>query len=178
MARGSFWDELGRDRERRRRTEVARLRAEARIRRDERRAGGGSRREKAASERTEREAEAKALQADLDARMGALTGVLRAVVASAIPTIDELRSSPPEVEPEPAHDDPPRWSDFAPPEPGLLGRFRHRRAEEEARARFEHAYAEFARRRDQAADRHRALAEEVRQEHERRIDDLAEAAHR
>ena len=69
MARGSFWDELGRDRERRRRAEAVRLRAEAQIRKDERRAATGSRRDQAAQERADRDAEAAALQADLETRV-------------------------------------------------------------------------------------------------------------
>jgi hypothetical protein len=74
MARGSFWDEPGRDRDRRRRAEVARLRAEAQIRKDERRAAAGSRRDEAARQREERETEAQERQAELDARMAELTG--------------------------------------------------------------------------------------------------------
>ena len=42
MARGSLWDELGRDREKRRRSEVAWLRAEAQIRKDDRQSTAGS----------------------------------------------------------------------------------------------------------------------------------------
>jgi restriction system protein len=178
MARGSFWDELGRDRERRRRAEMARLRAEAQIRKDERRAAARAQRETAAESRARGAAEAAERQAELDARMAELTGVLRAVVAFPVPTVDELRGSPPEVEPEPGDEQPPRWSDYAPPEPGLFGHLGHRRAEAGARARFDEAYAAFAGRRAEAAARHDARVARARAEHERRIDGLVAAAHR
>ena len=106
MARGSLWNELGRDREQRRRSEVARLRAEAQIRKDDRRSTAGTQRGDAAHERAERDAEAVGRQTELDARLAALAGVL-VVVASPIPTLSDLRDLPPEVEPEPFDEEPP-----------------------------------------------------------------------
>ena len=177
MARRSLWDELGRNRERRRRSEVARLRLEAQIRKDDRRSTTGTRRDVAAQERAERDGEVTQRQAELDARIAELTSVLRAVVASPIPTITELRAAPPEIEQEPFDEEPPRWTDFAPPEPGLLGRLRHNRAVDEARTRFEQAFAAFDQRRAAAAEQHRACATKARAEHQQRIDGLVTAAH-
>ena len=97
-------------------------------------------------------------QTELDARLAALAGVLRAVVAFPIPTISDLRDLPPEVEPEPFDEEPPRWADFAPPEPGLLGRLGHNRAVAQARTRFDEEFAEFERRRAAAAERDRTRA--------------------
>jgi restriction system protein len=176
MARGSLWDELGRDREQRRRSEVARVRAEAQIRKDDRRSTAGTRRGDAAHERAERDAEAVRRQTELDARLTALAGVLRAVVAFPIPTLSDLRDLPPEVEPEPFDEEPPRWADFAPPEPGLLGRLGHNRAVAQARTRFDEEFAEFERRRAAAAERDRTRAAAARADHERRIDELVAAA--
>jgi restriction system protein len=176
MARGSLWDELGRDREQRRRSEVARVRAEAQIRKDDRRSTAGTRRGDAAHERAERDAEAVRRQTELDARLTALAGVLRAVVAFPIPTLSDLRDLPPEVEPEPSDEEPPRWADFAPPEPGLLGRLGHNRAVAQARTRFDEEFAEFERRRAAAAERDRTRAAAARADHERRIDELVAAA--
>jgi restriction system protein len=110
--------------------------------------------------------------------MAELTGVLRAVVAFPIPAVEDLRAFPPEVEPEPVDEDAPRWSDFAPPEPGVFARFGYKRAEAEARGRFEDAYAEFTRRRDKRAEQHRAHTEAARREHERHVDELLAAADR
>jgi hypothetical protein len=75
MARGSFWDELGKDRERHRRAEVARLRAEAQIRKDGLRAGTLTARQAAALDRADGEAKAAALQAELDHRVTELCGL-------------------------------------------------------------------------------------------------------
>ena len=177
MARGSLWDELGRDRRQRRRSEIARLRAEVQIRKDDRRSTAGTRREDAARERAERDAAASCRQAELDARLTELTGVLRAVVAFPTPTMSELRDFPPEVEPEPFIEEPPRWADFAPPEPGLLGRLGHNRTVVEARTRFDERFAEFESRRAAAAERHRARATEARADHARHIDGLVAAAY-
>jgi hypothetical protein len=156
MARGSLWDKLGRDREQRRCSEVARVRAEAQIRKDDRRSIAGTRRGDAAHERAERDAEAVRRQTELDARLTALAGVLRAVVALPIPTLSDLRDLPPEVEPEPFDEEPPRWADFAPPEPGFLGRLGHNHAVAQARTRFDEEFAEFERRRAAAAERVRS----------------------
>jgi hypothetical protein len=95
MARGSFWDELGKDRERHRRAEVARLRAEAQIRKDGLRAGTLTARQAAALDRADGEAKAAALQAELDHRVTELCGLLRTVVAFPVPTIDALRDLTP-----------------------------------------------------------------------------------
>ncbi len=178
MARGSFWNEFGRDRDRRRRAEVARLRAEAQIREDERRAAARTQRETAAEPRARREAEAAEHQAELDARLAELTGVLRAVVAFPVPVVAGLRDSPPVIEPDPIDEKAPRWLDFAPPEPGLLGRLTYRRTEAAARARFDEAYAAFDPRRAEAAQRHSVRVAEAQAEYEQHVDELVAAAHR
>jgi hypothetical protein len=165
MTRGSLWNELGRERERRRRSEVARLRAEAQILRDDQRSTVGSRRDTAAQERAERDAEAARRQDELDARIRALTGVLRAVVASPIPTIGELRDVPAEVEPTPFDEQAPRWADFAPPERGLLRRLRRNRAVGEAQSRFEEALVAFESHRAVAAEQHRARVADAQTAH-------------
>ena len=178
MARGSLWAELGKDRERRRRAETARLRAEAQIRKDQRRVATMTRREALAHDRADGEAEAAALQADLDDQVAELCGLLRAVVAFPVPTIDELRDLVPPAESPPDPGSAPQWADYAPPEPGLLGRLLHGRAIAEARARFDAAFATFDRARSDAVAAHGVRIQQVRQEHRDRIDALVAAAHR
>ena len=169
MAYGSFWNELGRDRERRRRadTEAPPL--------DGRRAA--ARRRPAASP-VDGAAEAARRQAEVDARLTELTGVLRAVVAAPVPTIADLTglaAHAPVVALAAPVEEAPQWADFLPRGSGLFARFRQARAEADAHARFDAAFAEFDRRRAESRGEHATRAAEQREEYARRVDALLTA---
>lgn len=154
------------------------MRAEARIRKDERRAGAMTQREAAALERADGEAEAAALQAELDARVTELGNLLRAVVAFPVPTIDALGDVALPEDPLPDPGPAPQWADFAPAERGILGRLGQKKAVADARARFDAAFAAFDRARSEAAAAHHVRMQQLRQEHRDRIDTLVAAAYR
>jgi hypothetical protein len=152
---GSFWAEVGKDRERKlrqQRRNDAWLRKQAGIdeRRSQRQEVAQAKATKAEQARQAREdglAEVEARDAALVEELAGFLDVLPAVVALEPRTLGWLRAHPPTVEFEPPDLEPagrrPVWSDFAPPEPGLFGRWRYERAVSEAQAQLAQAGQEY-----------------------------------
>lgn len=180
----SFWDEIGKDRARRRRR---RRQVEAWNARERAAGQRPAAREATTSARTQRAEEARARletglaeaerrKAALAEELHTLSDVLRAVLALPARTLDALRDEvpavafrAPPVEPRPS------WSDFVPPEPAsLFGRRKYEKAVTAAQAEYDRAYRDHERRRaeaDAAARReHAERVSGVHQEHERRWD--------
>jgi restriction system protein len=185
---GSFWTEIGRDRE-------LRLRQQRRVdawtrkqmgideRRAERQHAASPRVSAAELARRSREAglaEVEARTTALADELARFTSLLPAIVALPPQTFALLREQTPSSEfvmPDlEAAGRRPAWPDFAPPEPGLFGRRKHERTVAEAQAALTRAGQEYDRRCadliDSARRAHEAESAQVRQEHEQRWNEL------
>lgn len=190
--RSSVWTELARQRERAHRQQLRLRQAEQQILRDahaaQRQAERDAHRQEVADQREaerqfheERTTEAARRTTDAEQRVAELTNVLARARTQPPLTIDDLRPRPtfPTFDSGPVPPAP-KWSTFAPPEPGLFGRARHRRELERARAAFEAALAihrDEQRRSDaRRAEHDRAVTELYRRacEQNATIDRLAE----
>lgn len=190
--RSSVWTELARQRERRHRQQLQLRQAERQILRDahatQHQAERDAHRQEVADQReAERHfheqhmAEAARRTADTEQRVAELSTVLATSRTQPPVTINDIRPRPafPTFDPGPVPSAP-DWSAFAPPEPGLFGRARHRRELEHARAAFEAALATHrdAQRRTDArrVEHDRAVTEIYRRacEENARFDRLAE----
>lgn len=188
---GSFWDEISKDRDRKRREQRStdawlRREAEADAKRTMKAvagAAGASRAEDARQAREAGEAEASARNAALAARIAALADVLPAVVVLPPRTLEMLRQDAPILEFEPPAPDPaqrrPAWTNYAPPEPGVFGRRKYERAVNDARAAFRQASQDFDRSQNDrlvAARRaHDAEQTLMLEQHQRRWRELSDA---
>lgn len=188
---GSIWDEIAADGERRRRAleqaENCRISAllayEAQAQQAAAVTDRAERTEQVRGVRAAQETEAARLDADLQAAVAGLTGLLKAAAREPARDLAAFRCSVPTEEP-PTIDDValpphPEWSQFAPPPPGLFGRRRYERAVIIAGTEFDKARASHDRRRLEAFQElsraHRTRAACRRQAHEAEWDAMATA---
>jgi hypothetical protein len=188
---GSIWDGIAADGERRRRAleqaesrrTSALLAYEARAQQAAAVTDRAERSEQVRGVRAAQETEAARLDADLQAAVAELTGLLKAAAREPARDLAAFHRSVPTEDP-PTIDDvalPPRpeWSQFAPPLPGRFGWRRYERAVIIARTELDTALASHDRRRLEAFEElsraHRTRAACRRQEHEAEWDAMAEA---
>ena len=169
----SFWADVARGREKRRRSELADRRVEARV-------ASQLHAEQARSVRAETAAQKaiqrQALEAEAGVRTAAVTNhvsdlrsVLKASITESPLTIEALRSCPPPAELDDFDEPAPTWDRYQPTSVGMFGR---RRAEAEARQRFDKAFAEYAQRRDAHRSELEQQVSAVQLAYERRVDGL------
>ena len=177
--RQTIWADIQRERARQARVRLQQLRefqrAEARAAREAAKAERGRHRQAVADERErkqlyveDRKAEAAGMAEDVRARLAELSGLLRAGLRDRpVVTFADLRQTAtyPAFDPGPLGRPvpPPRWEDFAPPEPSGLGKFfggadRFERQVDSARADYavaveRHSAAEAGRRQQLAGQR-------------------------
>ena len=190
----SFWSELSKDRDRKRRVQrrtdawvLKETMAERQRAQPENVAtSGANRAEEARNARDAGQAEAERRNAALGDELASLAGVLSAVVAQPPRTLSALRSQVPFIAFEPPESDAgqsrPTWRDFAPPEKGMFGRWKYERAVAAAQAAFMRACQEHDRLRAEtlatARRAHDAQMALARHEHEQRCDEMAAAVGR
>lgn len=188
---GSYWSEISKDRERRRRDQRrtdawVRKELNAEVVRQARRAAsasGVSQAEQARLDRAIGTADADMRNADLARELASMVDALAAVVAMPARTIDAMREDVPLPEFEPPDLERlgplPVWLDYAPPEPGFLGRRKYEKSIVEAKASYNRACDYHARLRDDAIASARGAYEsrlaDARREHHERWDAIAGA---
>lgn len=160
----SFWSEISKDRERRRRGQrrvEAWVRKEtvAAQRRAERADAAASKADRAEEARHAREAglaEAERCNTALAEELARFAGLLGAVVDLPARTLPFMRRDVSLVEFDPSESDDaeprPAWADFAPPERGVFGRWKYERAVAAARTAFDRASQDYDRRRAAAQE--------------------------